>query len=213
MKLVKDPAAEIIRLHLECLASATKSLDIAIKVGENLAKQKKDMDHGTFIPWIKETLPFSERTAQNYMKLFDNKKKLLEGNVENVTEAYMLIAPEKKKSVPGPIRERPLEDTIVKEIAHDVSESIIKKQKTYLNYWEDLGPLIDVMEKTFSRLHSLRDSTTPVSLGFMIGNIIDMVNVLKTWDPNELETCEACGGSGCEICVNGKLGMFQQSEF
>ena len=57
-----------------------------------LAEQKKGMKHGTFTPWIKGNLPFTDRTAQNYMKFYRKKRILISGNTEpgsvlTITEA------------------------------------------------------------------------------------------------------------------------------
>jgi hypothetical protein len=42
----------------------------AYQIGELLVAQKQEMPHGVFLQWIKENLPFSERTARRCMAVF-----------------------------------------------------------------------------------------------------------------------------------------------
>ncbi len=88
----KSRTNEIIELHDQLAGLARKTLITACRIGELLAEQKKGMKHGTFTPWIKGNLPFTDRTAQNYMKFYRKKRILISGNTEpgsvlTITEA------------------------------------------------------------------------------------------------------------------------------
>lgn len=196
MTLVKDPAALIIELHLKCMLSVTNSLELAIEVGEHLSEQKEAMDHGTFTPWIEESLPFSIRTAQNYIKIAARKEELLAANVENLTEAYLLIAPSKE----------------VKDVHIHKNPTGEESQKSQYTYWDHLGPLIEKMNKVYDRLSALRDGTTPKAMGYLIGNIKDMANVLNSWNQDKLEECPLCKDGSCGICIGGLIGIYQESD-
>ena len=52
-----------------------KSLIDAIRIGEILTEQKAEFKHAEWLPFV-ETLPFSERKAQNYMGLYKNREKI-----------------------------------------------------------------------------------------------------------------------------------------
>ncbi len=197
MDLVKDPATVIIELHLKCMLSVKNSLELAIDVGEHLAEQKEAMDHGTFTPWIEETLPFSVRTAQNYIKIAARKEELLQANVDNLTEAYLLIAPPKEAD----------DVHIHKNPTHEEDS-----QDSQYTYWDHLGPLVDKMNKVYERLAALRDGTTPKGIGHLIGNIKEMADVLNSWKSENLEDCPTCSDGNCGICINGKIGIYQESD-
>jgi hypothetical protein len=88
-----DRAAHITKLHQELVVSARSSLTKAIEIGRLLTEQKATMNHGTWLPWIKESLPFSQPTAFNYMQCYEHREQLLQ--VNNLSEAYKLLAPPK----------------------------------------------------------------------------------------------------------------------
>jgi len=219
MDLVKDPAAVIIELHLKCVLSVKNSLELAIKVGEHLLAQKEAMDHGTFTPWIEETLPFSVRTAQNYLKIASRKKELLLAKVENLTEAYLMITPPKNND----------DETMTEKLTETHPKTVLSKkndntdtvenptyegkfQDSQYTYWNHLGPLIENMNRVYERLAALRDSTTPKGIGYLIGNIKDMANVLDSWSNDNMEDCPDCSDGSCGICINGKIGIYQEND-
>ncbi len=85
---------EIEQLYSEFQDYIKKSLIIAIRLGELLFQQKLLMVHGTFTHWAKRHLPFSLRTAQNYMKLYSYKEELAQKNITTISDAYAAIAGE-----------------------------------------------------------------------------------------------------------------------
>lgn len=50
-------------------------------------------------------------------------------------------------------------------------------------YWKDLQKAISSLEYTYHKLSKLRSHTTSVEFGHMVGNLMDMANRLRTWDP------------------------------
>ena len=86
MSLTTDNARkEIIELHNGIMQSARRSVQDAIKIGEIISGQKQLLPHGEFLPWI-GTLPFTDKTAESYMKLSQYSYKI--ENVSNLSEAY-----------------------------------------------------------------------------------------------------------------------------
>ena len=69
----KSNIQEIVTLHQEIGGHLRMSLEKAIRIGELLTEQKASLKHGEWLPWIKDNLPFSDRTARVYVRCFKNK--------------------------------------------------------------------------------------------------------------------------------------------
>lgn len=87
-----DMAQEIARLHTEVLSCVKVGLETAIRIGELLTQQKEKLGHGYFTRWINANLPFTDRTARNYMRLYEGRDKLKAETVSVLTEGYKLLA-------------------------------------------------------------------------------------------------------------------------
>ncbi len=84
--------AEVVRLHSEITTALAHSFDNAIRIGELLTEQKAKLEHGQFLPWVKENLPFSDRTARNYMTLHSRRDELKLANVSDLSAAYQMLS-------------------------------------------------------------------------------------------------------------------------
>lgn len=82
---------EITALHNNILDHARTSIDKAIRIGELLAGIKNELNHGQWLPWLGDYVSFSERTAQRYLFCFDNREKIKNDNVTDLTDAYSLL--------------------------------------------------------------------------------------------------------------------------
>jgi hypothetical protein len=87
--ITKMVTNKIIELHEGIIEDLKRTVQDAIEIGELLTKQKAILPHGEFLPWIARELPFSDRTARNYMKLYQHKSKL--ETVSDLQEAYRQI--------------------------------------------------------------------------------------------------------------------------
>jgi Protein of unknown function (DUF3102) len=72
----RSEAAELDRLaerineeHRQCEAAFTNGLQHAIRAGELLEEVKGTLEHGSWLPWLKENFTGSVRTAQAYMRV------------------------------------------------------------------------------------------------------------------------------------------------
>ena len=214
MELVLNIAEAIIKKHLELAKQQLGSLEIAISIGEMLNEKKENLNHGEFTPWIQENLPFSLRTAQKYLKVFYKREEFHQLGANGLTDAYLLISPVQEADTDVHIHKNPTRDSDGEiDVTPIETNTESHGQISAYDYWDHLGPLIEKMESVHARLIGLRNSTTPESLGHMFGNIKDMVEVLKTWDPESMEPCPMCNGDGCPVCVNGKIGSYKESEF
>lgn len=84
-------AEEIAQLHKTLMCKLRASVVQAITIGELLAEQKKLLNHGEFTPWIEANLPFSDRTARNYIRLYKERAMLKSENVSDLTTAYRVV--------------------------------------------------------------------------------------------------------------------------
>lgn len=90
---------KITKLHTEITRGLKITIGKAIEIGELLTQQKKQMKHGEFTPWIKANLPFTERTARNYMRIFQERELLKTEMIADLTGAYKLLtAPKSTKA-------------------------------------------------------------------------------------------------------------------
>ena len=88
---------KIAKLHGDVNACMQTALVKAIEIGELLTEQRAASNHGEWEPWVEVNLPFSSRTARNYMKLFKNKEALQE--TTSIKNAYKLLESPKTETV------------------------------------------------------------------------------------------------------------------
>jgi hypothetical protein len=87
-----DSAANAIAsLHQEIIANARMGIERAIEVGRQLEEVKRRIPHGQFGRFVEERLPFTPRTARNYIRLFRNRERLKTENISDLAEAYRLL--------------------------------------------------------------------------------------------------------------------------
>ena len=96
-EIEKSRIEEIKRLHNEILGFGKLSLENAIRIGQLLTDQKEELEHGEFIRWIKENLPFTDRAARRYMELWRYRDTLKSENVSDLSSAYQLLVEHKLK--------------------------------------------------------------------------------------------------------------------
>jgi Protein of unknown function (DUF3102) len=88
-----DAAQEIRECHERVMASARKTVEDAVRIGEILTGVKVGLKHGEFQKWIARNCPFSERTARNYIRVYQRRDILKAANVVAIlTDAYGILA-------------------------------------------------------------------------------------------------------------------------
>jgi hypothetical protein len=123
---VKSNAASIRQiktLHADILEAARTSLPKAIQIGGLLSSIKARMERGQWLPWLKKNLPFSERTAQNYIRCFAQKDRLKNANVADLSGAYLLLS--EGKPEPADTDFKTL-DARVRQSLADVREAVLE---------------------------------------------------------------------------------------
>jgi hypothetical protein len=94
----KTRAQEIVRLHSEVVGHLRQSLEKAIRIGQLLSEQKEALKHGEFIPWLESNIPFTDRTARNYMKVYRERDRLKTETISDLKGAYALLASPQEES-------------------------------------------------------------------------------------------------------------------
>lgn len=89
----KNPSNQINALHAEICDKARKSLVAAVRIGELLTKQRSELKHGQWLPWVRANLTFSDDTARNYMRVFSRRDEIPNSSEFGLTDAYRLLAP------------------------------------------------------------------------------------------------------------------------
>ena len=90
-QLERTRISEITQLHGEIAGYIKVTLEKAIRIGELLAEQKAELGHGEWLPWVEENLPFTDRTARNYMRAYESRDRLKTEIVSDLTGAYRLL--------------------------------------------------------------------------------------------------------------------------
>jgi hypothetical protein len=106
MNELTSMVTEITELHYKITTAIKKTLQDAIRIGELLKEQKDKMPHGVFTSWIKENLPFSDRTARNYMRVHESRERLKTESVSVLNGAYKMIMTTKEDRLSAAEQER-----------------------------------------------------------------------------------------------------------
>jgi hypothetical protein len=86
-------ADEINARHRNFVACARTALEEAIRIGELLIANKQAVPHGAWLNWLKKNITFDIRTAQNYMRLFEQRHLLPNTKpISYLTDALALLA-------------------------------------------------------------------------------------------------------------------------
>lgn len=100
-----------------------------LEIGKRLAEAKAQLSHGEWLPWLEEKVAFSERSAQQYMRLWKEYGKSALSADLSISKALVLLAlPESERedfttgthSVNG--EEKTVADMTVKELEKAIAE-------------------------------------------------------------------------------------------
>jgi len=215
--------------HGQFINSMKDTMEAGITAGQLLIEAKEELEHGAFIQWIQETMPFTERTAQKYMRIARNQDKLKEKGARLLSEAYNAVNENSEKDYQKQYRENDQiisdEDTFAevdddflkmqdKKVMAPPEELVEERQKADDSlYWylDDLNRLISGMNAIYRKLAAKRNTATPRYLGYMIGNIHEMAQRLESWRPEAMGDCEECDGKGV-LAFQNEHGDIQHSD-
>jgi Protein of unknown function (DUF3102) len=95
----KSPEEEINRLHGEINTAALTALQKAVRIGELLIQEKARLGRNNWLPWLEANVRFSQKTANNYMRVFVIRDKLEAGS--NLKQALKLLPRRLKPRIKG----------------------------------------------------------------------------------------------------------------
>jgi len=91
--------AEIKSNHGDITRQAKTAFSEAIRNGELLSKARSQLKDGDWGDWIETVLPFSRRTAENYIRVFNNQKLLESDTTFDLSAAYAKLISKKPPKV------------------------------------------------------------------------------------------------------------------
>lgn len=229
---INSMKSEIITLHNEIVGAVKQTLSLAKKAGELLLALKEEIPFGGFTKYVEENFPFSTRTAQRYIQIASHPELVEEKRVKMLSQAYEAV---KQKEEEDEVSSADVEADYIDEGEEEIFVSPETPQKVFDDesesqffYWPAVEALAKFMENTHSRLAQKRTGETPTALGNFIGNIKDMADRMRTWDPTNLRPCSECNAKGtieaenpitgdiefveCPYCINGYTGAYAPSK-
>lgn len=147
--------AKIISLHAEIAGHFRQSLEKAIRIGELLSEQKAVLKHGEFTAWITRNLPFTDRTARSYMRVYENRDRLKTESVSDLTTAYRLLAAPQAKQGMGL-----LEILEVVDAANEAARARLEQLREEL---EEIDNLADVV-RNIEELRQIQNGFAEIAL-------------------------------------------------
>lgn len=131
-ELQKSRVEKITALHTEIGGYLKTTLSKAIEIGGILIEIKTDVQHGGWLPWINENLPFSARLATDYIRFHENRDDLKTARLADLAAAREFLLPEKTPAPPVETdteREKRIEK---RRIAHEEEDNTVAKiEKEY----------------------------------------------------------------------------------
>ena len=131
MTVKRDPA--VLALEIRTLQSQAEAIltSYVIEIGRRLCEAKAVLEHGQWGPWLKTEVQFSQSTANNYMRiyeqfgseqvsLFGDAKSQSVGNLPYTKALRLLALPEDE--VEGFVRDNDVESMSVRELEKAIRE-------------------------------------------------------------------------------------------
>jgi Protein of unknown function (DUF3102) len=105
------------RQHALVRKAGTTMVESAITAGAALIAAKAQMEHGTWLAWVRENLDFSERTAQVYMRVAANPQRTADLSNASLNAAMRALqASPLKKSTRRTVVPRDITELVAKLI-------------------------------------------------------------------------------------------------
>jgi hypothetical protein len=137
-----------------------KTVEDIIEVGNDLLAIKEALDHGQFLPWLKAEFGWSERTAQNFMRVAEQFKSAKIADLPiQPSAAYYLAAP----SVPDDARQKAVEKA---EAGEEITFATAR----------------EIVAETRKKKHPRKHKTIPPDI--LAGRLVTVLERYRDrWDP------------------------------
>lgn len=185
MNEVQTGQAERLRqLHGEIVGAAWMVIEKAIEAGAILAEVKASLPHGGFTAWVEAEAGFSVRTAQRYMKIYDNRDMIKNDSVSLLTDAHRLLTESKQAAT----------DIDMDAVRFEMNELKVKMDTLDENLPVDekIGILVKIVERArmLCRIATERTITAQMEFGRILNDVRDNQDA---WDDCN-EFCKAWTG-------------------
>lgn len=160
---------ELIAAEINNIKEQTRKMVLynSIEIGRRLVEAKEIVGHGEWGKWLKESVDYSQRTANNLMRIFqeygadqitllgDNSKSQAFANLSYSQAIALLELPEEERE--GFIKENNIEDMSTRELQKVIKEkqeledklkAAEKKAQEEHHAWETISKSYDKLEKT-----------------------------------------------------------------
>ena len=132
----------------------------ALKIGERLCEAKELLDHGEFLPWLKDEFGWTDRTAQKLMAVYrefgDSQKSLFGPEINTktysdlpVSKLYLLI------SVPESEREEFVKENNVSEISVREMEKLLREKREAEDESREAHEALDALADKYEALSAV----------------------------------------------------------
>jgi hypothetical protein len=88
---IESVIEEISSFHQKIKNNFGSSFNYACEIGKRLQQVKKNLQHGEYGIWLEQNCEFSNRTAQNYVDLYENRQKIEDRGPNSFNDAYDTI--------------------------------------------------------------------------------------------------------------------------
>lgn len=150
-------AEDLNDLHEIEAQQSTSLMETWIRKGELLCNAKSQLNHGEWIPWVEDNLPFDVRQSQKYMRIYSSRKELNTNSNSHlaIDEAVQMLATPKPK--PETFSDLPEDDGDVVDtdfVEDESDEDVIEVEATPRARF-DYGELCDTARRICSSTQSL----------------------------------------------------------
>lgn len=152
--LTVERTPELIAAEINNIKNQTRKILLynSIEIGRRLIEAKSLLEHGEWGNWLEQSVDYSQRTANNLMKIFEeygaDQITLLDTNLNSQTFANLSYSQAiALLKVPSEEREKFAEDNKIEELSTRELEKVIKEREDALRKLGETEDLIKEKEK------------------------------------------------------------------
>jgi Protein of unknown function (DUF3102) len=119
-KRLGELADEINAEHRAVVGTFRKAVEHGIRCGELLAEAKAQCQYGTWLAWLEANFDGSVRTAQGYMRLYDNRVEV-RAKAQDVAHLSLSGA---LRELAAPVSNIPARERVILERAREMAEAV-----------------------------------------------------------------------------------------
>ncbi len=129
---VVDPVRDIETITTEILEAKRDGGEAILRIGRGLIEAKSMLSHGEWLPWLEERVEFSERAAQNFMRLareYSNPQTLADLGASKALALLALPAEEREEFISAAHVVDGEEKTTAELSARQLAQAIREKEQ------------------------------------------------------------------------------------